>query len=398
MGTAAGQFYLLCNVVLLRAIAAATDIDGKFCGLEVLDDESREWADWAIASMREVRSALTKSPFARIGKVIQWDFGSPTIIPSNANSTQFRIDQLGLEICATRTGGEVVYGEVKLGYSFITEGVAYQVDREIRRLQGETFSLDDGVPAYPYQAYGALIDAWVGRETSPVERILIGNAALGFISVGPALQRACSVVRSSDGQSINFSLSSMMSEAHDNSADVRNVFAAVVDGMGADATLLGGLRSYAKILDSASKLRVDLNAPELALLTPNLGREKLYRIMGSLLDAMVIQEKPDGGLSIDWIGPGHVAKDDFEAAQIAVVQSAFHFNQLHLQSESLVPTSSLGSVTCPYKGACGVQLQGDQAEHCSSAPWKTFSAALPGTPVCWYAGGVLAARRAPSEP
>jgi hypothetical protein len=397
MGTAAGQFYLLCNVILLRAIAAATDKDGRFYGLEVLDAENHEWAGWAIASMREVRSALTRSPFAKIGKVIRWDFGSPKTTPSDAHTTQFRIDQLGLEICATRLDGEVVNGEVKIGYSFITEGVAYQIDREIRRLQGEIFSLDDGVPAYPYQAYGALIDAWVGRETSPVERILIGNAALGFTSVGPALERACCVVRSSE-QSADLSLSSMMSKAHENSADVLSVFAKVINGMGADATLLGGLRSYSRILERASELRVDLNAPELKLLLPNLGREKLYEIMASLLDAMVIQEKPDGGLIIDWIGPGHVAKDDFEASQIAVVQSAFHFNQLHLQSETLVPTSSLGPVTCPYKGACGVQLLGDEAQHCSSAPWKAFSAAVPGTPVCWYAGGVLAARRAPIEP
>lgn len=395
MGTTAGQFYLLCNIILLRAIAAATDKEGRFFGLETLDDENREWAHWATASMHEVRSAVTKSPFAGVGRVVRWDFLCREITPSKADSAPFAVNQLRLDICATRSDGEVANGEVNIGYSFVTEGVAYQVDREIRRLQGETSSLDDGVPAYPYQAYGALIDAWVGRATSPTERILIGNVALGSTSVGPALKRACSLVKSA-ALSAELSLATMMAEASANSRQVVDLLTEVVNGIGADATLLAGLRSYIKLVERGSQLRTEFNAPELKLLQPGLDREGLHEVMGYLLDAMILQEKPEGGLVIDWIGPGDVAKDHFEASQLAAVQSAFHFNQLHLRSATLVPTSDLRAVQCPYKGACGVQLDGDEARHCSSAPWKTFSGAAPGAPVCWYAAGVMAARRAPA--
>jgi hypothetical protein len=398
MGTAAGQFYLLCNIILLRAIAAATDSHGHFLGLDVLDDENYEWALWAVTSMQEVRSAATESPFARIGKVVGWEFSPPQIVPSSARSGPISTIQLVLKVRATRSDGEITDGDVNIGYSFVTEGVAYQVDREIRRLQGHVTDLDDGVPAYPYQAYGALIDAWVGRATSARERILIGNAALGSTSVGPALERACRNVRNSPHTSNHvpeLALERLMAEAKDNSTKLIELLTTVIESIGADATLIAGLRAYIKLVERGSQLRAELSAPELELLQPNLDRKALYNVMGRLLDAMILQEKPEGELVMDWIGPGHVARNDFEASQIAAVQSAFHFNQLHLRPSTLAQTDSLGSVVCPYKGACGVQLEREDARHCSTAPWRAFAGVAPGTPVCWYAAGVMAARRAP---
>lgn len=398
IGTTAGQLYLLSHLILLRYAASGTNQSGHFLGLEALDEPNRGRLIGILRCMQELRGQKKIAFGTIIGRL---EFDPPRRIQP-ADSAIIEVERLAVVARGIRSDGTVVTDEMEIAYSFVTEGVAYAVDREIRRLQGKELphQLDAHVPLYPYRAYGELIDAWVGRETSVLERILIGNAALGHRAVGITLQRACEAVRQSERPAEEV-LAPIIEEGLEESKAVIEKLGEVMSTTAADPMIAAGLSAYLQLVDRASFCRRRLLAPERLLIEKPLDVEGFRRVVGNLVDAMVLQEKPkakedgEAELTIDWIGPGHVANDEYQVSGLAALQSAFHFNSLHHGDDgTMAPTSSIAANVCPYKGACEVKVSEDQAELCVSAPWMMFVDSKPGTSVCWYAAGVKTARRA----
>jgi len=164
--------------------------------MESLEEDQRGWVRSALGMMQAIRG---KNPKTLGGMGLQgWTFSTPQASLA-AQTGDIKITELTVTCSATRVDGTPASGEVAIGYSFVTEGIAYEVDRGIRHLQGAAEdTLDDGVPSYPYLTYGKLVDSWVGRPTTPEERVMLGNAALGDFSVGPALWHACLSLRASN--------------------------------------------------------------------------------------------------------------------------------------------------------------------------------------------------------
>jgi hypothetical protein len=294
-------------------------------------------------------------------------------------------------VSAERPEGTRVHGSFDVGYSFVTEGVAYEVDREIRRKQGmPTSTLDDRASYFPYLAYGDLVDQWVGRKTSARERILIGNAALGTLAVGVGMQRACKAVRKGK-RPAEVALKKKFDEANAQSEIWTKQLRVAVPYTGPGPIVTQGLQAYVTLINHANDCRRRLKAPELLFLKQRLDVQEFRSVLANLVDCMLIQEKPDKSVEMSWIGPNQVALDEEEASQIAAMQSAFHFNHLHhLNQGEVAATGSLLGTPCPYAMACEVEVPPEQKRYCSSSPWMMSLNAHSGNKVCWYAAGVKA--------
>lgn len=386
VGTAAGQYYLLLNLILIRSLVGGSDCHGHFLGAQALKSDSRHVAKLLLQSMQDIRGNYQNLP--RHEGQGDWTFHDSTRLPKNL----LGIERVTVSATAKGPDGSVVRGSFDVGYRFVTEGVAYEVDREIRRKQGMAESqLDEGVQFFPYLAYGQLVDQWVGRRTTPQERILIGNAAMGRTAVGPGLQKACKAVRKSKRKSADFALMAMFEGANNAAAACTVQLRQVIQSTGTGPIVTDGLQSYARLVERANFCRQQLKAPELLFLQHPLDIDTFRSVLANLLDAMVLQEKPEKNLEISWIGPSQIAKNDHETGQIAAIQSAFHFNHLHHRiGGEIVATASLAPTPCPYRTACGVAVPESQKEYCESAPWKMSLNAHSGNQVCWYAAGVKA--------
>ena len=149
VSTCAGLHLLIADLWLLRSLPHATNEHGHFAGSERLTEEQQSW----------VRAATS------------WRDALLGAVKGLADSARFTID---------------------LGYNFISEGIAYEAEREVRRFSSSRQSdLDHGVLPYPYLIYGALIDALVGRKSTPQERIDLGVFALLTTSPGASLIALC---------------------------------------------------------------------------------------------------------------------------------------------------------------------------------------------------------------
>jgi len=136
--------------------------------------------------------------------------------------------------------------------------------------------------------------------------------------------------------------------------------------------------------------------PELELVLQKMTPDTLRNYIGQMLDCMILQRKPEGGLDIYWIGPGHIAQTDEIAGCLGALQSAIHFSQLHLTGDgSAVATATLKphpNRQCPFTGGCAAEKADNFPEACKKSPWERFILSPPGDKVCWYAAGVRALR------
>lgn len=391
LGTAAGQTYLLYNLLLLRSLVSGTDSNGHFIGMDAVEKEHRDLAEATLSGMQGLRGQRN-TKFKGSG-LHTWNFGPPRL--SGARDSPLGMIRLIISASAKTPDGTPISDDFDVGYSFITEGVAHEVDHGIRSLQGieDNVALDSGTNSFPYFAYGELIDYWVGRKTTRDERILIGNAALTKVDVGQQLLLACKAVRDSTKPAFE-ALKPKFELERELSSRILAELRSVVDSAGAGPTVMAGLKTYLALVERAMVCRSHLVAPERLFLEKPLDVKSFLMVIGNLVDTFVLQEKPAGESEISWIGPNLVVRDEDGASQIATVQAAFHFNHLHhRQDGKMASTNSLGKMTCPYKGACRVDVPESSQELCSSAPWKMFLDSIPGSQVCWYAAGVKTVRR-----
>lgn len=391
IGTTAGQAYLLFNLLLLRNLVGGSDVHGHFLGAHVLREVNRFASKEFLQAMQDLRGH--RSPELHRGgallqrRPINWSFDGA----SRLTAGPMGIQRVLVGVSAEHSNGTRVHGSFDVGYSFVTEGVAYEVDREIRRKQGAPIStLDDRANYFPYLAYGDLVDQWVGRRTSARERILIGNVALGTPSVGVGMQRACKAARKGK-RPAEVALKKKFDDANVLSELWTRKLRAAVPYTGPGPIVTQGLKAYVTLIDLANDCRRRLKAPELLFLEQRLDVPGFRSVLASLVDCMLIQEKPDQSVEMSWIGPNQVALDEEEASQIAAMQSAFHFNHLHHRNQGEVAaTGTLTETRCPYATACEVEVPPEQKRYCSSSPWMMSLNAHSGNKVCWYSAGVKA--------
>lgn len=282
----------------------------------------------------------------------------------------------------------------QVGHTFITEGIAYCVDREVRRMRGvEESELDKGVSVFPYLTFKPVIEHLMGREVSPAEEVAIGVCAL----MGFSLQSACAALRTQEdvpGHAVKLinsiatqRLNSISEKAFNQCMEWRSEFSE-------NDHLYSALSQFMSLIQKAYELRVVKPILEEEFFAKPLRRQRYQELIASMLDACVMQLKPGREAELRWEGSDDWAHDINTATNLGVLQASLHFVQLHLKRNNQVPpTKDVHPTRCPFSGSCE-QEKNMKDEICLERPWHSFRA-LKGDKLCWYAAGVsiLAGRK-----
>ncbi|HHQ6631957.1 TPA: hypothetical protein ACSTL1_003458 [Serratia fonticola] len=385
--TAGGQAYLHSNLILLRAMAGGCNDQGYFLGLDKMSEEGSDFLLYATTLMNAQLGTTSAKIINGCNEIIHWKYELPIIKKNEdvsiAISTFKALDK----------SSSIITQDITIGLSFVTEGVAYEVEREMRRLSGTPDNvLDLQVPIFPYLAYREAIRSWSGRDLQVRELIAIGITALSNIFPGYWLCTICQELRNT-----NESVMSILKKARTSCGkDSESILAALRkqrNDLSKGDVIWTAIGEYMKLAESGAQLREKKWDLEFLLISKPLTPEKFREFIGQMLDCLVIQEKANEELDLYWIGPGLIAQDGKAVSCLGALQSALHFNQLHLKTDgSAVSTAELRSkpTPCPFSGGCQQEKKDQYPGDCKSFPWMRFAISNPGEEVCWYAAGVKA--------
>jgi hypothetical protein len=372
------------------------------------DDKPNADVVYAFQLMKIMRGEVRYVPKDLIWpKVMNWSFRPPT-------SESFEIREPGtahasygvkriFEIEAAYAGGSIVF-ELVPGLDFISEGVAYTVEREIRRKafikEGiSEIYLDSETPSYPYLAFEPLVNYLSGRETTPEERVRIGNLALLAPNPSEALVFLCESVRDDgiDGGSSEFKrcASIILELFAEYSAHIINVqIPALVTMFSTSIVLSKGMQVYEKLIKTALASRLEHPSMEQNFIMHEMTKDSFIKLSSFMLERLVCQEKPGGESEITWVGvEGSVAslpQDKLEA--FAVLQSSIHYMQHHFTQDGRFSSShDLQSAMCPFSGACSIEGSCESDDICKNRPWDAHHMGGPGV-ICTYEAGKFAVR------
>jgi hypothetical protein len=405
VSTCAGLHLFLANTWLLRSLPHATDGDGHFRGPDFLFEPERirvrQSYDWLTALLGGIkwRYSADGPP-----DVASWKFEAVksgrhvVVVPPQA----FPVELISLDGQAIQKDGTSHPFSLAVGYHFITEGVAYEVEREIRRGVGiAEHLLDAGTPPHPYLMFGKLMDDWVGRETTPAERIDLGVYALRDTSPGRALWDLTQSLRqhapqpAADGRVPAVVMQNFSAGLN---ADLLDFFRLSIAPEIAQLGRTPAVKQAAAELSGLFETALVLRTKEPVLERTLLGcrdKDSYRQCVAQLVDCFVLQTKASGIVDNMWIGPGIVARTTASAENLVRIQTAMHFAQRHFHpAHGLQSTAQLGKMTCPFSGGCKLESDEDFPLVCSTRPWDRFPGSKQGEPVCWYAGGVKALARA----
>lgn len=400
VSTCTGLHIFLANLWLLRSLPHCTDAYGHFLGNERLSKEQRHWITlantWIKALWGDATWSTTKpGPKA----VVSWQFGAARHHKCRLDLPRGEhvIDLVSIEAEAVAPTESAAKVTIDLGHNFISEGIAYEIDREIRRWDGTAETeLDRGIPSYPYVAYRPLIEYMVGRPTTAQERVDLGVYAL--LTTSPAE----TLIRMSER------LGQAVAQPDPNARVPMEVAQDVITPFCTNAiklitrTLQPELEALGQgevIRESADEIRALFQAGfalrtlnpvlEHGFLGKRLDAAGFHHLVGNLIDCCVLQEKPGDSVDHMWIGPGIAGRDEQSATRIGRLQAAIHFAQLHVRDDGkLAATAELPDKPCPYSGACATERNDGQPEECLRQPWMRFKDAPQGQSICWYAAGV----------
>ncbi|WP_333983517.1 hypothetical protein [Burkholderia gladioli] len=388
--TTAGQAYLLSNLMLLRAMAGGCDDQGYFLGPDDMTRDGREFLSYTATLMRVQLGSTSANRLHEFKDITRWKYGIPEIKEMEKMPSATAI------FSAEDEHGKSQSQDVLIGLSFITEGIAYEVDREMRRLTGvQEEDLDKNISIFPYRSYRNAVRCWTGRDLQSEDLIAIGIAALAHQFSGFWLTEICNALKGTDTP-LNEVLEKAISSCRNDSERVLAALQEQRKDLSKGDVIWTAMGEYMKLAENGSKLRQTHFAPELAFINAPLTPEDFRNRIGAMLDCLVIQEKPNNVLDMYWIGPGVIADTDRAASCLGALQSALHFNQLHLKADgSAVATTALANrpTSCPFAGGCETERNDKYPTDCKSAPWLRFTPSQPGEQVCWYAAGVKALRR-----
>lgn len=262
-----------------------------------------------------------------------------------------------------------------IGYNFITEGIAYEVDRSIRLGTGSATaqSADEHTPYFPYLMYKDLIDHLIGRESTSDERIIIGLCGLQLVNPGFGFIYACKTLK----QTKDKDTSAVLRELAKNNAETNFEYASSLlkntipewklrfQG----SSLEQAFDYYAKVLEYTCNSRNTFPLVEL-LMRSIREPSDLLDLIATMAPTWIIQELPEGDAEISFIG-NEAVSDQGSDTHMAVLQCAFHYIQHHIRTNgNLYKTEEVFGVRCPYIGACVARRSTLDPTQCEDKPWE----------------------------
>ncbi len=385
--TTSGQAYLVANLVLLRALAAGANDRGHFLGPEALKADQLDWLRFTGAVMHAQLGATSAKEMRNCTDIRNWECSAPELVKSEL------VDTIHATFTARDRSGEQRSERFAIGLSFITEGIAYEIDREMRRLGGQSVeALDAETKAFPYLAFRVLVRSWSGRDLSAKDYIAIGVSALHCNVAGFGLSEICRCLKASTA-SVDNVLNYVRPQWNQASAKVLDDIRTQRIDLSQGDVIWTAMGEYMKLAEAGAQLRWNRWAPEFDFLSGKMTTDGFKQTVSSMLDCLVIQSKPDGKFDMYWHGPNVVARTDKAIQCLGALQSALHFSQLHLGPDgSAHATNTLPPTRCPFAGGCGVEASEGFPSDCKSFPWRRASGSDSGEKVCWYAAGVKALR------
>jgi hypothetical protein len=331
-------------------------------------------------------------------KINRWNFGEPDVqeVPLTIFGHQFdTFSKTRIEVEAISSYGGSYEFALDVGINFITEGVAYEIDREVRRKIGawKNQDLDEHTPSYPYLIYQPLIDNLVGRKTSLYERLILGTCALIDISPGKGLLRACEMLKACKttvSRGFFEYILRLNRGLHGFRDDLKyEVMPNMLRNFQGSKSLQGGLKEYLKFISISLDKRCATPLMELEFIHVT-SHEIFFRKIARLVPQWLCQEKLDGKAEISLIGDP-VMVGAIDEAALSALQSAFHYVQLHLKSDgTVIGTSEIPSIQCPFLGSCPERSRANDPGACSTKPWNTTfnETEKIKEPTCYYNYGV----------
>ena len=409
LSTLAGLDALLACFWLIAPFVRGTDERGWFTASEGLEQDDQLTAAFVV--MKSSRGSVTgipKDDNFQWPEINQWCFGevrseSVTL----THSTEGEIGKIQMEsilITAKHNQGEPLEIVLCPGLDFLSEGIAYEIEREQRRVpQFSEKILDSQTPSYPYLAYRPLVEHLVGYSTTPQERILIGNLAL--LSSAPAktfFELCAAIKRDKDrGDGKKFEQDRIGDNIYGNFLKhVSNPKFSYTDQLkellSGSSDHIEGLEIYCKLIDKGLKQRTNTFMLEQMMIQKKFSADEFRDFTLNILERLVCQDKVDDDSVIEWIAPlnGVIAELPEEILQkLSVLQTSIHYLQQHFTADGrLGSTAQLQESACPFSGACETQKQYGYPTDCGRKPWNVSVDG--GKKVCWYEAGRLSLRMA----
>lgn len=328
-------------------------------------------------------------------KIQHWSFSDPRVQTVQLNIFGHNFDTFSkssIEVKAVSNYGTLYDFTLEIGIYLITEGIAYEIDREVRRKIGSWPDLDYNTPPYPYLIYQPVIDSLVGRKTSVYERIILGTCALLETAPGKGLIRACAILRScketSSREFIQYVIN-LNQGLRGFQKDLKaEVMPSMIRNFEGSPVLQAGVKEYCNLISASFEKRCSTPLMELDFIYITC-HENYFKKIKEHVPQWICQEKPNGVAEISLIGPKKVT-DVIDEIALSTLQSAFHYMQLHITSNGRISaTQGLPNTRCPFIGACEARSRAKDSETCIRAPWDT---AFPERndmtiPTCFYTHG-----------
>lgn len=279
---------------------------------------------------------------------------------------------------------------LQVGYTFLTEGIAYEVDRGIRIKSGmwTEDTADLQTPYFPYLSYRDLVDHLLQRKSTAEERIILGIFGLQDTNLGYGFHQACMYVRNIGRTASLSDLCNMIAvQIRDSTPHIENIRKTTISrwkSIFKESDLEYGFDYYSKVLEYACNSRWKHPIPELELLNVK-EKQEFEQIVSKLAPIWVFQQKPDpNNPDYYFFGNPAISEEGADAA-MAVLQAVFHYIQHHINNSGLLyKTSDLSGVRCPYIGACAVRKETLDPSVCEDKPWMAETKKeISG--VCYYA-------------
>ena len=154
------------------------------------------------------------------------------------------------------------------------------------------------------------------------------------------------------------------------------------------------LTQFMELVRDAYELRLAKPLLECEFIARPIDREDYRGLVTSMLNACVVQGKPDRLASFRWEGRGNTMYDNTARTKLAVLQAALHFSQHHVKRNGgIFATKEIKSGPCPFIGWCDYTDKVGE-EVCSTKPWDSFKY-WRGDKLCLYAAGVAVMARQP---
>lgn len=397
MSTDVGFELLYSSLVLLPLFVTKADEHGHFHAEKDALGVNEQFDFWASVTQALRGTSVKATSLPKVAE--SWSF-SPTrskVWEIGLNTKKAFVTQ-GLSITVTNAGYSHEIDISNIGFDFITEGVAYEVDREVRRNGGvPEFQLDLNMPLHPYLSYRKVVDHLIGRESSAVERIKIGICSLLAPVPSNGFFEACEAVRLDRFELFEKLVLNKFRKSVE--VKIKRVEELSRFFPGEDV-MAKGFSLVKELIWSGLNVRTVRPYLELEFLKEPLSVERFKSIVARMQDHCVLQQKPEGKVDFYWGGRDVVRVDDSLLQCLGAFQASLYFTQLHLDAEARHhSTSSLPESKCPFKGACAVEEIQANPELCEFAPWKQYMIGVNAQPDdrgCWYGVGVRALARKPS--